>query len=297
MKKAAILIMALSITGMASAQVRVSMPTTPEKQTVPYDSLLNYIGDIGHPEKIRGYVGQEFYFIPREESFRKYKLYDFSTKSTDRYEGMGYDDLAGKTMRVVDVNLGGRHKYDRDINMTLVNKVTGDTIYYKYSTSAHKFPFLVLGYKEKFEKENKGKTFLYKGVSRTDFSDFNTGKSVLLNPGDQWKFDEIIIVPKLTDQDNVKYLFSNAKGEQLAVDKEWMVSKAVIDKQARLCGKRLCDIALKREIAVGMTKELVIIAWGEPDNINKTSYNEQWVYGDAAQQCVYFKGGKVTSWN
>ena len=43
-----------------------------------------------------------------------------------------------------------------------------------------------------------------------------------------------------------------------------------------------------------MTKEMVIFAWGEPNDINVSSYSEQWVYDN---NYVYFKNNKVTAWN
>lgn len=54
-----------------------------------------------------------------------------------------------------------------------------------------------------------------------------------------------------------------------------------------------------KQIAVGMTEEEVLLAWGRPDKINRASYGDQWVYrrGDVDAQYLYFKESIVTSFN
>lgn len=54
---------------------------------------------------------------------------------------------------------------------------------------------------------------------------------------------------------------------------------------------------LARQIALGMSQEDVIAAWGKPDRVNTTvtalGKHEQWIYGDTY---VYVSDGRVTSW-
>lgn len=59
----------------------------------------------------------------------------------------------------------------------------------------------------------------------------------------------------------------------------------------------------EHKIMLGMTKEQVIMAWGEPDDINKTvttkGTREQWVYGDwshSKPKFLYFDNGILTGW-
>jgi len=71
--------------------------------------------------------------------------------------------------------------------------------------------------------------------------------------------------------------------------------------------ERLDDLALTRQVAVGMTPEQVIKAWGKPTSVNTnissaaggtTSVSEQWVYRKGQNikaDYVYFREGKVTS--
>jgi hypothetical protein len=53
---------------------------------------------------------------------------------------------------------------------------------------------------------------------------------------------------------------------------------------------------LKHKVAIGMTKEMVVDSWGNPEDINRTvgswGVHEQWVYGHTY---LYFEDGKLTS--
>ena len=57
----------------------------------------------------------------------------------------------------------------------------------------------------------------------------------------------------------------------------------------------------EQKVSVGMTKEQVLLAWGEPDDVNTTILSnlrsEQWVYGDPlyGAQYVYFDNDVVTA--
>jgi len=51
---------------------------------------------------------------------------------------------------------------------------------------------------------------------------------------------------------------------------------------------------LEGKVVIGFTEEMVLLSWGEPKKINKTSYNEQWVYDG---QYLYFENGILKSFN
>ncbi|MCK5215497.1 MAG: hypothetical protein KAR05_09100 [Candidatus Omnitrophica bacterium] len=59
------------------------------------------------------------------------------------------------------------------------------------------------------------------------------------------------------------------------------------------------ELILKANIAIGMTREQVLVSWGEPDDINRTGggygVHEQWVY-DRSETYLYFENGILTSW-
>ena len=57
------------------------------------------------------------------------------------------------------------------------------------------------------------------------------------------------------------------------------------------------NIITAREIRIGMTREMLLMSWGDPEDINRTvtkdSVSEQLVYG---YQYVYVENGVVTAW-
>lgn len=74
----------------------------------------------------------------------------------------------------------------------------------------------------------------------------------------------------------------------------WFMTEESYDKLYEKYGDYVVT-ALKRNIRVGMPLELLLISWGEPKEINRSSYGDaQYVYGD---QYVYVKDGKITAWN
>jgi len=61
----------------------------------------------------------------------------------------------------------------------------------------------------------------------------------------------------------------------------------------------------QRQVVVGMTKDEVLLSWGEPRDINRASYGDQWVYGSSIRS-IQHRGnrylhfdtnGVLTSWN
>lgn len=74
----------------------------------------------------------------------------------------------------------------------------------------------------------------------------------------------------------------------------WFMTEESYDKLYEKYGDYVVT-ALRKSISVGMPLELLLISWGEPEKINRSSYGpDQYVYGD---QYVYVEGGKITSWN
>ena len=51
---------------------------------------------------------------------------------------------------------------------------------------------------------------------------------------------------------------------------------------------------LNGKVVVGFTEEMVLLSWGEPEEINRASYGDQWVYDG---QYLYFENGKLKSFN
>lgn len=87
---------------------------------------------------------------------------------------------------------------------------------------------------------------------------------------------------------------ARAKAEQAAYENS---------KAGKLCtthptwSKDDCEIIANGKVRIGMTQEQVVVAWGRPEDINKTVYSfgvhEQWVYGIGSY--LYFEDGILTT--
>ena len=72
---------------------------------------------------------------------------------------------------------------------------------------------------------------------------------------------------------------------------------ALENKYKKKYGEKFYNKLKEGKFWIGMTKEMAIIALGEPDDINKTvgswGVHEQWIYN---KLYIYFKNGKLTSY-
>ena len=72
---------------------------------------------------------------------------------------------------------------------------------------------------------------------------------------------------------------------------------ALENKYKKKYGEKFYNELKEGKFWIGMTKEMAIIALGEPDDINKTvgswGVHEQWIYN---KLYIYFKNGKLTSY-
>lgn len=83
------------------------------------------------------------------------------------------------------------------------------------------------------------------------------------------------------------------KAMELIAKKNAERKRSLISKYGSVDGKRIYE----HKIWIGMTKEMLIESWGEPNDINRTvtasNVSEQCVYGS---QYVYLDNGIVTAW-
>ena len=269
------------------AQVRVV--SAPEDKTVaPYDSLHNFPS-----YQITGMVGQELFLPPKQESLKKYGYQSIYRTAESVIGSIPCDEIEGHTFKIVSVDKSGTSAFS--YKLKLEDTQTGTNYYYSYSAGRSKWEFITLGYKAKYEAMNKGKSFVALTYSLT--KDYTTGKYFTGSMrGSIWVFQEIVA----KDDGDLGYLYTNSEGQTVVTEEYFnkdMKPKTEIDKLRRKYGSRLCDLAIDGKIKIGMPADLVIIAKGEPRIINKSSYGEQWVYGEYGDNCIYLKNGKVTDWN
>lgn len=275
-----------------TAQVRVAMATTP-KNTIEYryDSTKNVM------KLIQYYVGQDLFVIPASSSYK-------STHSTDSRFGKGikvteggtrldgnlaFDEVQGRTFHVKGVEEKKTRGYLAGYFLVLEDSETGEEIFFDNLTpSIGFFPFITIGFKEKYERDNKDKRFVFRSYS---LYDFETGEKINAHKT-IWTFKEIIAMPDVL---KAGYFLVNDAGVSTAVtDMSDFIKEADIKSYTKKYGSSMVDDALDGNIRKGMPSELVEIAKGQPDRINSASYGQQWVYKD---MYIYMKDGKVTDWN
>lgn len=285
-----------------------------EQIDIPYDSTQNFLkGDIYK------YIGQELYVKGKSEGLREYgyegfsKDYTMSTlgnisnvyKCCDSYNSK-YDSLVEKYFKVIDiVTTDGTTipfiKFGKDYNkkyfLKLVRKDNSDTVYYHYDGYEHSFPFIVVGFFEKQQKNFVSREFVFNDSEFKDATDIQTGKTVTIKTGQKWKCVDLTIEDKYY---NLSLIFENSLGEKTANEYDRVLNVAYTAKEAdsykKKFGETIWNTILTGKVKIGMTKEMCKLSWGEPHDINQTTTSgktsEQWVYSD---NYLYFDKGILTA--
>lgn len=303
MKKALLLIIFFPF--FANAQITTrSITKTPEKEIVlpKYDSTRNFLG-----ENVNLYIGQELYTnginkLIQDLGYDGFYLNHDNTSSIYKpaktgKESSEYNALYGKYFTVIDVVNPSKSMFRNNL-LKLISRETRDTVYYKYDKE-HEFlfPFIIVGYFEKLKRENIGKKMVFTSRSLNSYTDIN-GNPIKHRVGEIWSCTDVII-----EDANYKItlLLKNTAGNEIAIlDKNissmkyWPSSEAL--KYKTKFGAGNWNTILTEKVNVGMNKEMCLISWGEPENINKTitagNTSEQWVYAD---NYLYFENGKLTA--
>jgi|GEM_PF-3751381 len=93
-----------------------------------------------------------------------------------------------------------------------------------------------------------------------------------------------------------KYLFPI----EIVVDYDYLAENFVYYKEYNW-SKSVWNSIKNQQVFIGMTKDMAILSWGKPDEINKDigswGVHEQWVYnvGDYRNNYLYFKNGRLSS--
>lgn len=275
-----------------TAQVRVAMPTQSKSELeYRYDSTQNVMPFVQY------YVGQDLFVMPAASTYTAKHSVDnvFGRGLKTTEAGTSLDvkvplsEVQGRTLHVTGIEpnmMRGSHIGDY---LVMEDKETGENFYFRVpSVKISFFPFVTLGFKEKFERENKDAKFVYRSYS---LNDFVTGEKMDAHKT-VWTFKEIIAMP---DVMKAGYYLVNDGGIATAVESmDNFIPKSDIDSYAKKYGKEMVDAALDGEIKKGMPAGLVRIAKGQPEHINSASYGQQWVYKN---MYIYIKNGKVTGWN
>lgn len=281
-------------------------PKTDQVDKTPYDSTKNFLEG-----NVYQYIGQELYLNAKSESLRKYGysgfLLDYNNKNVYKccqsYNSK-YDELAGKYFKVLDVvtksgttvqfvNYG--KDYDKEYFLKLERKDNGDIVYFHYDGYGFNFPFIVLGYWEKYKRNNVGKQFVLRYI-KDELLDMKTGEKIEFINGSTWKCVDLTIEEQYY---SLNLVFENDKGQKIMSGGNkgalYYWEKSVADNYKSKFGNYWQTI-LEGKVKIGMTNEMCELSWGKPKSINETitsgKKTEQWVYSD---NYLYFDNGILTA--
>ncbi len=281
-----------SATQINSDRLADSIRIANETKDLLYDSLSNYI----KPDSLFILVGQRIIIKPHDRNKEPYQgfyrlngdLYGQANLPYSR-KGCSYDSLVGRAFNVI--------RFDKSHPRKIFIADDKDSL---YMTSAADRDYLIEGYIAKLSQKYVGKKYarVVSGYDN-DPNDFKTGKPVKLKVGDIWTVKRLIINP---DNGEICAIMGNSLGNELSENIVGWLSffdirykpKSESDKWKRKYGEFCWRKIMQNEIYVGMPASAVRLAWGEPKDINKASYGDQWVYSNGY---VYIRGGKVTGWN
>jgi hypothetical protein len=323
-----LLICAFSFNGFAQISTTNVAPVAEQINNIPYDSMVNDLG-----ENLYQYVGQEFYLNEFPEDFRQYGYRDFLIdytksaydnsniyKSTNSMNSK-YENMAGLYFKVIDIIKSNKPKSALGFTehfFKLQEKKSNDIVYYKYLVRQGKpiepdlwkskgdaipsFPFIVTGYFEKQKTICVGKEYVFSDKILENENDFKTGKQLTIKTGDKWKCTDLTIDSKYfllsiiaenSLGEKILMPYSNIKGKW-SKGRSYTISE--VENYSTRFGNNNFEKILKGEVVIGMTNEMCLLSWGNPEKINETittnSKSEQWVYG---KNYLYFDNGILTA--
>jgi hypothetical protein len=277
------------------------------ERIIKYDSLNNFLG-----KEYSNYIGQDLFLNPMSESLRKYGYENFFLdpngltygksnvfRCCDSY-GSKYEDLQGKIFKVIDV-LEDPANYD-DAFLKLKLKDTDEVVFYRYSKKySHSFSFIVMGYLEKMKELFIGNDVLirkFKSELAAKITDIDSGEVLSINTEEHYKCLDITLDDKhyslklvLENKTKQKFLFSLGYRHSDVV-------RIFLKDEAELYrvkfGASNWKTILEEKFKIGFTEEMTILSLGKPDEINRSTSGDQWVY---SSQYLYFEDGILESWN
>lgn len=298
MRRIVLAIMACLISLNSFSQITVhNVPESSRyKETVaPYDSTKNFLGSV----KVKSYQGQVFYVKGVSESSQQFgydNCYTQKNKSDAYHYGVPYGthayhspykSLVGKyfyVRKVEDINYSG------DYWIFLENRdQPDDTLWFYYQGKyKHTFPFIVVSHFEYLKRRYVDKEIAYFGHST-----LNEFKVDFLKCNEIGIEDEYYNLSLFLDND----VITNVENDKECYPGSGVfVLKESYDRLVQKYGANMVNLAMSRKISVGMAEELLILAWGKPEKVNRSSYNDsdQWVY---KSQYVYIKNGIISAWS
>lgn len=311
MKKTALIFSILTLmVGESFAQIQEYTPVKPaeEKVELVYDSTYNY----PFMESPNVMVGQTLYVraIIKTPFTSNYHS-SFPVKGVASYDQIRYKSTMRNGRRTYTPKEAVEKQYfnvvyvkqiENEDWLVLYNPADKDTAYYQCDVlDGVRNPFITMGYYKYCENRYVGKNVKFLRINE-DSIVVKKVVAVSVDKESQW----ICIVfedgtATLITNDLVRNQSKQSKlinRETITVSPQDLLWGGFMleEDYNQLYSKygSMVDVALNRKVQVGMPLELLLISWGEPDKINRSSSGDQYVYG---RQYVYVKGKTVTAWN
>lgn len=265
----------------------------------PYDSSKIFLGYDPLP-----YTGCLLYLPGKSETTRKYGydclIIDYlkpSYSKENKFKGGDYELLANRYFKVLEV-ISPRGKYANSF-FKLEETVSKEICYFEYNPQyRHSFPFIPIPYYNYVITNFLNKKIVTRGhnwLNDLPMVDMNTGMPVEFASGTVWEVIDVVVEQKYF---NLSLVLQNNKNERIPftnIDQlphsKWAL---FYDDIIQYEGTEIWNTIINGKVNIGFTSKMTLLSWGEPDKINRSSYNEQWVYGD---QYLYFENGKLTGFN
>lgn len=288
--------------------VKIADPAIEDK----YDSTKNFLKD-----KPDFYAGAILYLPGLAKTLRGLGYRDFKTRANvDSPKGAykccskesefnsNYDSLAGTNFKVLEVakkkEIGG---IDMGVYIfKLQNLKDNSKAYFRYDVKYEfSFPFIDMRYFEKVKANSIGKIFI---VKENSFDIGNKITDVENNAIDSvWKYEWTCVDVAVEEKYfTLSLVLKNNLGKKMVFEVEDLNDEQFIipfekANQYKTKFKEFWSKVLQNKVALGMNEEMVRLAWGEPEHINRTvvsgAVSNQWIYKSG--EFAYFTNGKVTA--
>lgn len=324
MKKVFVLLLVIIFNVSAYCQIGVTSAVAPVKvkKTVKKTEVVVFDSTKYRNDNIPSYLDQTLFVLPQRKWDQRngydhfYKICEFNLEqfshigyehygqdADDSFRSTRYEDLAMTYWHVDSIVSVWDEHFEVLRHMFYLSNVNEpeSTCAFEYNPRYDYFPFIVLSHYNYLKKNYVGKQFI---VDRNHLYkyDLSTGDSIMVTDDTKtiWTAEDLNVISNengdqylgmLLKQGNKRTFvsidrFESGLGRSIFEKKEW-------DKLVATNGLDMVKTAFHGNIKVGMSRKLLILAWGEPRSINKTSYGDQYVY---YRYYVYLNNGKVTKW-
>lgn len=280
------------------------------KEIQIYDSLetLNLKNVLSHK-------GQTIFIKGSKHAKEHGYHYDFLTDTITKYELMkkftykpiagkmkgdtvsSYSELVGKYYKILSIHVAKDKFYDTFYWVRLLGE-DNCPFYFRFTKYSYIHNFITQGYYEKMKHIFVGQEFYSLGPMERQ--KVGSNESIELPNKTKLKCIDIAVDigengPAYAVLENEKY--GKIKAEIIKDQKLHMfISLSDYNGYLKKYGTKFGRCVAEGDIVIGMNKNMVKDAWGDPDHVFTTQgtygVHEQWVYGT---RYIYFKNGIVTS--